>query len=130
MESFQRITWDNFIRSTVITTLNTAAGLATGYLSTISLDNSKNDLISAMSPFITPLYIFLGLGPVLKYSTISSLTHYMTIEDHLTANVISNLVFDIGMGLYNNNFGVTGLLLVTDCLDLALEYGINSYILS
>lgn len=44
--------------------------------------------------------------------------------------VISNRVVDVGIGLYNNNSGITGLLLVTDCLDLALEYGMNSYILS
>ena len=85
MKSFQKITWDNFIRSTVITTFNTAAGLSTGYLSNRVVDSSNN-LISVMALFITSLYTFLGLGMGLKYSIISSITHYITIENHLIAN--------------------------------------------
>jgi hypothetical protein len=129
MKSFLQIAQDNFITSGIITTFNTAAGYTIGYLSTTGLDSS-NEYMSGMTTLITPIYTLSGFGTGLKYSIISSIAHHLVPEDHLLATIAGNLIVDLGIGLYNKNLDTTGILLVTDAVDLALELGINHYLLS
>ena len=129
MKSFSTIAQENFIRSGIITTFNTAAGFTTGYLSTKGLD-SDNEYMPSMAKLITPIYTVFGFGTGLKYSIVSSIAHHLVPENHLLANVAGNLLVDLGIGLYNKNLEITGMLLVTDAVDLALELGINHYFLS
>ncbi len=125
MEKFLKTTGDNLVRSAIIigTNVGTAVGLSYFTRGSGGFDQGWGNLITAV-------FAAIPLMASAKYSAISSLAHYASQDKTIGLNIAGNLVVDAAMTLYSEKgieFGT--MLLAFDCINFALEAGINTYIL-